>query len=124
MKTKIILLLSIIVLATACKNTKSTQKKEDTYRVIVSFISKGEGPDAKTQATLESYLITYAKKIKKSTIVYDKIPYGKEGEVDYCFYCKEMKKAQQKDFVAGLTNLTKEAPLVVVKENAVCAHKK
>lgn len=124
MKTKIILLLSIIVLAAACKSSKNTQKKEDTYRVIVSFISKGEGPDAKTQAALESYLITFAKKIKKDAITYDKFPYGKEGEMDYCFYCKEMKKGQQKDFVAGLTNLTKEAPLVLVKENAVCAHKK
>lgn len=123
MKTKIILLLSIVMLALACKNSKNTQKEADTYRVIVSFISKGEGPDAKTMAALESYLITYGNKIK-GTVVYDKYPFGKEGETEYCFYCKEMKKGEQKDFVAGLTNLTKEAPLVLVKENAVCTHKK
>lgn len=123
MRTKIILFLSVIMLATACKSSKNAEKKEDIYRVIVTFISKGEGPDLKTQATLESYLITYGKKINK-TILYDKYPWGREGEADYCFYCKEMKKGQQKDFVAGLTNLTKEAPLVLVKENAVCTHKK
>lgn len=123
MKTKIILLLSIVILAAACKNSKNAQKKEDTYRVIVTFISKGEGPDAKTQASFESYLITFGNKLN-NTILFDKYPWGKEGEADYCFYCKEMKNGEQKDFVAGLTNLTKEAPLVLVKENAVCMHKK
>jgi hypothetical protein len=123
MKTRIILLLSIVMLAAACKNNKNVQKTDDTYRVIVSFISKGEGPDSKTLATFESYLITYGKKIGE-TIIYDKYPWGKEGESDYCFYCKEMKNGEQKDFVTGLTNLTKEAPMVLVKENAVCMHKK
>lgn len=124
MKTKIILLFSIIMLGFACKSKKDTAKTEDIYRVMVSFISKGEGPDAKTKASFESYLITYAKKINIDSIVYDKYTWGKEGEVDYCFYCKDMKNGEQKDFVAGLMNLAKEAPLVLVKENAICTHKK
>jgi hypothetical protein len=124
MKTKILLLLSVIVLGIACNSSKDTAKKEDIYRVIVSFASKGEGPDTKTLASFESYLSTYAKKIKADSIPYDKYTYGREGEMDYCFYCKDMKKKEQKAFVAGLTNLAKEAPLVFVKENAVCMHKK
>lgn len=123
MKTKIILLLSVILMGFACKNSKNAQKDADTYRVIVSFISKGEGPDEKTMASFESFLTSFGNKIEK-TIVYDKYPWGREGEKDYCFYCKEIKKSEQKDFVAGLTNLAKEAPTVIVKENAVCTHKK
>jgi hypothetical protein len=94
-----------------------------TYRVIASFISKGEGPDAKTLASFESYLSTFEKKID-AIIDYDRYTWGKEGEADYCFYCKEMKDSEQKDFVTGLANLTKGAPLVILKENAFCTHKK
>ena len=42
MKTKMILLLSIVMMGFACKSTKTTQKDTGTYRVIVSFISKAQ----------------------------------------------------------------------------------
>ncbi len=125
MKTKVILLLSIVMLSFACKNSKKTSKSTDidTYRVIVSFISTASGTDGKAIASLESFLISFGKKENK-TITYDKYPWGREGEVDYCFYLKELKKGVQNDFVSGLKNLASQSTLVRIYENAVCPHKK
>jgi len=125
MKTKIILLLSIVMLSFACKNSKNTSKNTDTdkYRVIYSFISIGEGTDSKAFAILESYLISFGKKENK-TIAYDKYPWGREGEVDYCFYLKELNKGAQKDFVNGLNNIAKQSKLIRIYENMACVHKK
>lgn len=113
------------MLTFACKSQKSVQKQkgEDVYRVIVSFISKGEGPDLTTFNSFESFLTSFQKKVDK-TITYDRFPWGREGEADYCFYLKDLKKSEQKDFVDGLLNLTKSSSLVQIKENVACAHKK
>lgn len=125
MKTRVVLFLSIVMITFACKSTKKSQNNTgvDTYRVIVSFISKGEGPDSKTMASLESYVLSFGKKEGK-TIVYDIYHWGKEGEMDYCFYLKKLSKGKQEDFVNGLKNLTKESSLVFINENSPCSHKK
>lgn len=125
MKTKVVLFLSIVMITFACKGTKKSQKSAglDSCRVIVSFISKGEGPDSKTMASLESYVLSFGKKEGK-TIAYDIYHWGKEGEMDYCFYLKELSKGKQEDFVNGLKNLTKESSLVFINENSSCSHKK
>jgi len=109
----------------ACKSAKKNQNNPgvDTYRVIVSFISKGEGPDAKTKTSFESYVLSFGKKEGK-TITYDIYSWGREGETDYCFYLKELSKGKQDDFVNGLKNLTKESSLVFINENSPCSHKK
>jgi hypothetical protein len=127
MKTKIILFLSLFMLTLAAQSQK-TQKTTTTtepikYRVIVSFASKGSGIDATTVAKFESYLITYGKKVKQ-TITYDKVSWGKGGEVDYCFVLKELSKSKQDDFVKGLQNVIKGSANTSVTENAVCTHKK
>ncbi len=125
MKTKIILLLSIVMFSFACKSTKSTEKTaatSNTYRLIVSFISKGEGTGSNA-AALESLITSFNKK-NNIVIKYEKVPWGKEGEADYCFKMDGIKKGKQADFVTSVKNLTKSAPQVIVSENAVCTHKK
>jgi len=130
MRTKAIILFSIITLAIACKSTKNSQSsnqnsgKEDIYRVIVSFASKGEGVPETNLASLESFLLTFGKAENK-TIIYDKFHHGREGEVDYCFYLKELSSGKQKDFVKALKNLsTQLGQLVFIQENVACKHKK
>jgi len=113
---------------TLAAQSQKTQKTTTTtepikYRVIVSFASKGSGIDATTVAKFESYLITYGKKVKQ-TITYDKVSWGKGGEVDYCFVLKELSKSKQDDFVKGLQNVIKGSANTSVTENAVCTHKK
>jgi hypothetical protein len=127
MKTRIVLLLSIAMLSFACKHTKIAEKTTGpvvtTYRAIVSFGSAGSGIDGQTLASLQSYIISFGK-TEGVTLSYDKVPWGKEGEIDYCFPLSEISKGKQGDFVNGLKNLTKSAKGVSVIENSACTHKK
>jgi hypothetical protein len=125
MKTKVILFLSLIMLTFACKNSKNAQKSTEPvkYRVIVSFISKASGTDAQAIAKVDSFITSNEKKYKK-TIAYDKVPWGREGEVDYCFTLKGLSKSKQEDFVKGLNNLLKSNANVNIMENTTCPHGK
>lgn len=108
----------------ACKHTKNAQKAtDDTYRLIVSFTSKGAGVDAKTLAALESLVTTFSNK-DGFLVKYDKITWGREGEFDYCFKMAGMKASKQDEFVKAVKNVTKDSPQVFITENAVCGHKK
>lgn len=125
MKTKIILLLSIVMLTFACKHTQKTTTTGapavTIYRVIVSFGSNGTGIDAKTAAGLESWALSYGKKVGK-TIKYSKVNYGKEGEVDYCFDLTNLSKSKQDECVQDIKNCTKAGSLVKITENSACTH--
>jgi hypothetical protein len=123
MKTKIILIIAVMLTSFSCKHTKDTTKTADTYRLIVSFISKGEGTDSQTLAAMESLITTFSNR-DGFQVKYDKYPWGREGESDYCFKMEGMKKSKQDEFVKSMKNLVKDAPLVIVMENAVCIHKK
>ena len=109
----------------ACKHTKNAQKttSDDSYRLIVSFISKGAGIDSQTLAALESLVTTFSNK-DGFLVKYDKITWGKEGEFDYCFKMAGMKASKQEEFVKAVKNVTKDSQQVLITENAVNSHKK
>ena len=122
MKTKLILLLTLTMFTFACKQTKNAQKSADTYRLIVSFISKGAGTDATTLAALESLLTTFSNR-DGFLVKYEKYTWGREGEYDLCFKMEGMKKAKKDEFVKSVKNCTKSSDLIIIKENAVETHK-
>ena len=124
MKTKIVIFLSIAMIAFSCKTSKNNQKSvsPDTYRLIVSFISKGQGVDKTTFNAFESLIVTFNEK-NNVKLVYDKYTWGKEGEFDCCFKMNDVKKGKQEDFVTAVKNVTKNSTSVIIKENEVCSHK-
>ena len=121
MKKRFVLFLSMLVLIFACKNTKTAQKGNDPlkYRVIASFSSSADENSKQSIAQMESYLISYGKKIKK-TITYTKVPWG-QG-VDYCYVLNGLSKGKKNDFVKGLKNVTKSNPNVRIVENSPKLH--
>lgn len=127
MKTKIILLLALIVMAGACKTTKKTgdalkMSNDVKYCLIMSFISKGEGTDKSLVAKLDALILTFNQK-NETKVEYEKYSWGKEGEFDLCFPFKDVKKGLQKDFVKAVKNLTKSSTSVILRENETCLHK-
>jgi hypothetical protein len=129
---KILLFISVIsfsVAITACKTTKTaastqtsetatTESKEQTYRLIISFTSKGAGTSAEKKEALINYVESHPKKP-----VYKTVLWGREGETDYCFILKELSKKEQADFVAGAKKAVAGSDQVIISENAVCQHK-
>lgn len=91
---------------------------ENTYRLVISFYSIGEGSDYKTKEEFEKFLNTYTKKI-----AYEPTQWGREGEVDYCLKLNELSLTEQLDFVKKAKELVSKSRLVHVNENAKCVNK-
>ncbi len=102
-----------------CVNTNSLHfEGDDTYRLVVSFYSIGEGSDYKTKEEFEKFLTGYGKKI-----AFEPAMWGREGEVDYCLKLNELSAPEQVDFVRKAKELLSKSKLVHVDENAKCVHK-
>lgn len=96
---------------------------EGSYRFIVSFISIGEGPDRNGKeifnAVIENWKTNRNKEIKFETI-----PWGREGEVDFCFDLKELDARSQNQFINEMTKNFSGHTLVQFSENEACKHKR
>jgi hypothetical protein len=90
---------------------KITQKKE-TYRLVISFISKGSGIDGKTAEKVEGFLKNHPKKP-----AYETCRMGREGEFSYLLQLKELPKHEQKKFIKELEEQVGDKDLVHISEN-------
>lgn len=90
-----------------------------TYRLIVSFISKGSGTSSEKRTAFLAYVDGHPKKPAYKTVVW-----GREGEADYCFNLSEL--TAKKDLIAFIDEIKKIASgsdMMNVTENAECQHK-
>ncbi|HET7817863.1 MAG TPA: hypothetical protein VFL70_01010 [Bacteroidia bacterium] len=99
--------------------SNTTQVNTSTpYRVIVSFISIGEGIDHSIKGEFEKLISSHSPKIN-----YEAIHWGREGEVDYCLNLLELPEKEQSDFVNKIKKLLTTSKLVNILENKPCIHK-
>lgn len=124
---------AFIVLAMACTITANAASKsniqsakplqeqpaakEEKYRLIVSFISKGAGANSDQRQAFLNYVDSLAKKP-----AYKLVRWGREGETDYCFTLKELSKKEQSTFISEVKKKLAGSDRVFVEENAVCKH--
>lgn len=111
----------------ACKSSKnagssqaaetSNAAAEQTYRLIVSYSSKGAGTNAEKKEALLKYVASHPKKP-----AYKEVLWGREGETDYCFTLKELSKKEQVSFVEDVKKMMAGSDRVLLSENAVCPH--
>lgn len=132
---KLFFLASLVSLACiSCKSKKEATKTADssatttsttapdapkTYRLIVSFISKGAGADADKRTKFLAYVDGHPLKPAYQTVLW-----GREGETDYCFNLTEL--SSKKDMIAFIEEVNKIASgsdMMKVSENAECQHK-
>lgn len=99
------------------KMTTQTPEKDTDYRLIVSFISKGAGPDGKKQPEFIKYIDSHKKKP-----AYAVVRWGREGEADYCFKLSEMSASEQTEFINKVKEIVNGSDLVFVNENQKCIH--
>ena len=131
-RIKSIWLLSIILFVISCSRhltpnvpipKSATVKTFESYEVIISFFSIGEGIDRKSLEGFHNYVSSFNQS-EKSKIVFDEVHWGREGEVDFCFNLLELNKGQQTKFIFGLKELMKNNKLVHIEENKPCIHKR
>jgi hypothetical protein len=79
---------------TSKKSTEAIFSKDTNIcKLNVSFRSIGAGIDRKTHKTFLNYIEQFEKE-EKVKLAYDKIFWGREGEVDYCFQYNSLSQKQ------------------------------
>lgn len=87
-------------------------------RLVVSFISKGEGIDYKTEESFKAWLA------ERPQFTYEVTHWGREGEVNYCFRMSNIDGRQQEVFVRDVRTFMTDKELVIVSEWAKCDRRK
>ena len=90
------------------------QKKEEDVRLVVSFISRGFGIDQKLKSDFESWLVS------RPEARYEVHPWGKEGELNYCFPLSYLSAADQGTFVRDVKPHFAGRQMVYVNEHTRC----
>lgn len=92
----------------------SPQNGDEKTRVVVSFISRGEGIDKKLKSDFDAWLS------KQKNVSWETQPWGREGEINYCFALKNMSATEQTTFVSDVRNFFAGRQMVYVNENTRC----
>lgn len=92
----------------------SPRKANGTVRLVVSFISQGEGIDHTTKDSFDAWLKT--KGAAKAEIS----SWGREGELNYCFALANMTIAEQDKFVEEVRTKLTGRKMVHINENTNC----
>jgi hypothetical protein len=97
------------------------QLKEQVWRLIVSFISIGEGTDSEAKRMFDAYLHQW-KASGQPRVNYIAVPWGKEGEVDFCFTLDQLNARQQQQFIDGMKEQLRFSSLIRIYENTRCVN--
>ena len=113
MKQLVIIAVALLSLGSmhAQSALKFTQKNE-TYELVVSFISKGSGIDGKTKDKIDGFIKSFHKKVE-----FEVCQMGREGETNYLFHLKELKEHEKKKFIKELKEQITDKEMVRVGEN-------
>ena len=88
-------------------------------RFIVSFYSIGSGSEGDQMNNLKMFTTQFGKRISKN-ITWSETPWGREGEVDFCFSLKDLTTEQQTEFINGAKQALNKAQWVHYFENKAC----
>jgi hypothetical protein len=101
---------------TTNSTTMTAPNQENKYRLIVSFISIGEGTDPDARKIMDGVIEKWNQKTGKS-IEMVAMPWGREGEVDFCFRLNELSTDDQVTFVKDLKKSMEGRSLIQFAEN-------
>ncbi len=96
---------------------------DSMYRIIVSFISIGEGIDVNAVQQLEEITINHQRDFGMP-LAKEEYRWGREGEVDICFKMKDSSRKAKDAFAREVRAKFEANKLVQIEENAVCRHKR
>lgn len=95
--------------------------KATVWTLIVEFFSIGEGTDMEAKKRFDLYL-SHWHEAGNPKVNFVTVPWGREGEVDFCFTLAGMSADLQQQFISGLREQMSSSKLVRLTENDRCAH--
>jgi hypothetical protein len=104
------------------EGTETLNKMKATvWRLIVEFYSIGEGTDMEAKKRFDLYLSQWHE-AGNPKVNFVTVPWGREGEADFCFTLAGMSAEQQQQFIDGLREQMSSSKLVRITENEKCTH--
>jgi hypothetical protein len=100
-------------------SVNSTSQDKKVFRFTVSFISKGAGTDYQIRQKYDSFIADYETR-NNIKIAISKAPWGREGEIDYCFDMVGLKKDIIDKFIAESRALLNTSDRINIGENTNC----
>ena len=91
-------------------------KKPAPCRLLMTFISIGEGPDFQAKDKLDNFISQWEIDTQRG-VDYEIRGWGREGEADYCFMLNELGADEQQRFINGATAAVEGSELVKISEN-------
>ena len=148
MKTNLIILLALSFAIFSCKNQPSATNKEsdkqsevraydtasslpkqgdsdaitangNSSRLVVFFYSIGSGAETQLIKGFEDSVSVWSSRFGKK-VSYQKTPWGREGETDFCMELSELGPDQQVQFVGWTRDYLKKGQWVRIFENHAC----
>ncbi len=101
----------------SCKTQQPPATNSADQYFTVSLYSPGDGIDQEARKIILSTIDAYTK--KGHEITHTAVPWGKEGEVDYCFSLQKLKPSVYQEFFQELSTLLKDRQ-VHIKEKVPC----
>jgi hypothetical protein len=95
----------------------------ETFALVVTFISIGQGTDRKSETDLET-LVEALKKRTRTDLRVTRADWGKEGEEDWCFALSELSPSDRAKFIGDVKRVLGGKRLVQIAENAPCRQSK
>ncbi len=100
---------------------KLDRMKTTVWRLIVEFFSIGEGTDLEAKKRFDNYMKQW-NEAGNPKVNFVTVPWGREGEVDFCFTLAGLDPELQQKFIDGLREQMNASKLVRLTENERCMH--
>ena len=104
-------------------NETNKLNDQTNFRIIVSFISWGEGTDPEARKKMDICLAENQENTEKN-VAFEDMPWGREGEVDFCFTLAELNEEEQENFVTSMKKAFEGNQLVQIYENSLAPHQR
>lgn len=92
-------------------------------RLLVSFYSIGGGIDIKSAESFDRFILAYKTSEGKS-VSYERVPWGREGELDYCILFDGMSNSNIKGFIEAAKAKVSDCKMVHFKPDGECKRKR
>lgn len=92
-------------------------------RLLVSFYSIGGGIDVKSAQLFDKFIAAYETSKGKS-VTYERVTWGREGELDYCILFDGMSTSDLNSFIESAKARISDCKMVHFKINGECKRKR
>lgn len=103
--------------------TQSKESSDAIIRLLVSFYSVGGGIDIKTGQAFDNFISAYKTNSGKP-ITFERVPWGREGELDYCISFSTLSLDETSLFIEASKAKIKDCKMVHFKLNGECKRKR